>query len=505
MKFAQAWIHVALVAFALVGCGGGGGSAGAGNATISASAVAAVSTGDGPSGSGNATAIAGIGTGLQDNTLTGSFAGFYVAVVLDSNSPSVGRSSLNAKGHVAFTSLGQGWFYDGLSVRALGTLGGAESAAKALNDQDQVTGFSTTTLGGVQHAFLWSDGIMRDLGGPPGRAFAGQAINSLGHVAGTSSDIVGSSVAFLWTPQAGLADIGTTSNLPGLANTTSGLINTSDAVVGQASAPTVNDESLAFIWTPLSGMRSLGTLGGLSAVAQAMSEASQVVGKAAMPDGRLHAFSWTLQDGMLDLGTLGGGTSNALAINQAGQIVGESEMADMSSHAFLWGPAGTAFMTMIDLGSLGGGTSRAADINDFGQVVGTAQMPDGTQRAFIWTAANGMVDLNTRLAVAPVGLELHEAVAISNNGSVLAQSNQGLVLLKPSGSGPVTGSIQFDQQPSALPTTPGVGVRGVIDTNGAQPSVPLPTVPVPAVSVPSVPMPSVSPLGSLPMGMASVP
>ena len=59
--------------------------------------------------------------------------------------------------------------------------------------------------------------------------------------------------------------------------------------------------------------------------------------------------------------------------------------------------------------------------------------------------------------------------------------------------------------PGRLPTTPGVGVRGVIDTNGAQPSVPLPTVPVPAVSVPSVPMPSVSPLGSLPMGMASVP
>ncbi|WP_123957899.1 PKD domain-containing protein [Cupriavidus necator] len=46
-----------------------------------------------------------------------------------------------------------------------------------------------------------------------------------------------------------------------------------------------------------------------------------------------------------------------------------------------------------------------------------------------------MIDLNTRIPGAPPGLELNYAFAISDNGSIVANSNVGLVLLKP---GPVS-------------------------------------------------------------------
>jgi probable HAF family extracellular repeat protein len=45
----------------------------------------------------------------------------------------------------------------------LGTLGGTTSAANGLNAVGQVVGLSATTSGD-QHAFLYSGGIMTDLG-----------------------------------------------------------------------------------------------------------------------------------------------------------------------------------------------------------------------------------------------------------------------------------------------------------------------------------------------------
>jgi hypothetical protein len=65
-------------------------------------------------------------------------------------------------------------------------------------------------------------------------------------------------------------------------------------------------------------------------------------------------------------------------------------------------------------------------VNNLGQVVGGI---DGY--AFVWTRAGGLVDLNTRIPGAPAGLKLLSAVAISDNGSILASANTGLVLLVP--------------------------------------------------------------------------
>jgi hypothetical protein len=47
-----------------------------------------------------------------------------------------------------------------------------------------------------------------------------------------------------------------------------------------------------------------------------------------------------------------------------------------------------------------------------------------------WTAEEGIVDLNTRLHAPPAGMRVLNALAISDNGSIVALSNTGLVLLK---------------------------------------------------------------------------
>lgn len=87
--------------------------------------------------------------------------------------------------------------------------------------------------------------------------------------------------------------------------------------------------------------------------------------------------------------------------------------------------------TMRDLGTLGSLFSQAAAINAHGQVVGSSQNDtDPTERGFSWTAAEGMVDLNTRLHAPPRGMHILRALAVSDNGSIAALSNQGLVLLK---------------------------------------------------------------------------
>ena len=52
----------------------------------------------------------------------------------------------------------------------LGTLGGPASQAKAINDKNQVVGWSQTA-DGDGHAFLWEDGLMTDLGHLGGKAW----------------------------------------------------------------------------------------------------------------------------------------------------------------------------------------------------------------------------------------------------------------------------------------------------------------------------------------------
>src|SRR5437588_514051 len=52
----------------------------------------------------------------------------------------------------------------GYTVTDLGTLGGSTSRAGAINQSGQVIGDAMLPGDAVTHAFLWENGVMRDLG-----------------------------------------------------------------------------------------------------------------------------------------------------------------------------------------------------------------------------------------------------------------------------------------------------------------------------------------------------
>ena len=338
-------------------------------------------------------------TAIDLGTLGGTRSG-----VADSASrgtgPGVGSKALNAGGSVVGTSLIPGdanweafwWTVTGGMV-GLGTLGGPESAATAVNVSDQVVGYSETSEGAV-HAFLWTPtGGMLDLGTLGGRDSEAIDVNEYGQVVG---NILGNNpLAFSWTATGGMVNLGTLGGRYSEAQA----VNDHGQVVGVSEVtPTCQFDPPfcprpprhAFSWTATGGMVDLGILGSPVDV----NNNGQVVGNLNPYPG--HPFSWTPAGGTVDLGALGGApgvtTSRATAVNNSGQVVGNSEIRFVEGvHAFLWTAAGG----MVDLGTLGGKFSYAEDVNDNGHVVGVSTTASGEVHAFVWTPTGGMVDLGT--------------------------------------------------------------------------------------------------------------
>lgn len=352
---------------------------------------------------------------------------------------------INAAGQVVFSinprGPSQGYFYDGTAVRAIGTLGGAETFAMDLNKAGQVAGGSSPAQGG-EHAFVWSAAAgMRDLGVLAGAANSrGEAINGLGVVTGSSDGVpLFSPRAFRWSLATGMENLG--AYTPGLGSFSGGsALNDAGLITG--SSDTAAGATQAFTWTRTGGLLNIDTLGSLYSSGAAVGAAGEVAGsRIPAGSGLYRAFVWTRAGGMRDIGTGGGTESFAMAMSPGAQVAGLINLADGWQRAISWTRAGG----MRNLGTLGGRSSRAIQLNNKGQVVGFAYDKKQAFRAFVWSAQTGMVDLNTRLRQAPPGLVLDDALAINDSGAIVASSNAGLVLLKP-----VTSSMGVSSEPPVL-------------------------------------------------------
>jgi probable HAF family extracellular repeat protein len=220
-------------------------------------------------------------------------------------------------------------------VQDLGTLEGL-STARGINNADKVVGGSSTSdeLG---HAFLYSGGVMRDLG-------------TLGGSQSFASDI-----------------------------------NSTDKVVGSSNTNDFNQPERAFLYSG-GVMRDLGTLGGSRSAANGINNTDKVVGFSLMSDDAAgHAFLYSGGQ-MSNLGTLGGSDSNAFDISDADKVVGISSTSDaFTYHAFLYSDGVMRDLNGLIPANSGWTLTSAEAINGNGNIVGYGYNPDGQQHAFLLT------------------------------------------------------------------------------------------------------------------------
>lgn len=272
------------------------------------------------------------------------------------------------------------------SMKDLGTLGGYDSAARGINNSGQIVGESLNSSR-LRRAFLWENGGMKELSTLGGPWSAATNINDAGTVVGFSTPpgTTERQHAVLWK-DGKIQDLGTLNNS---SYSFPADINESEQVVGYS-------DGRAFLWEK-GVTRDLGTLGGDSSSAESINNLGQVVGYSDVKDGfPRHAFLW--EDGVMkSLGTLGGDDSYAYDINNLGQIVGTAQTGQLReypylpanltteiAHGFLWENG-----VMTDLNSLISESSgweiiSPWAINDLGEIAGIG-VRNSQWRAFLMT------------------------------------------------------------------------------------------------------------------------
>ena len=252
----------------------------------------------------------------------------------------------------------------------LGTLGGRQSSANALNDVGVVVGNSSIDdTDSEVHAFEWDGQAMRDLG-IPAHTSSATGVSIAGGIVGYEDDHLGTRHALIW-------ERGTSRRLDrfdtGFSHAVA--INQAGQVLLTAYLSGAGGSPESFLWND-------GVLTRLGAFqATAISNSGQVIGYRATPLPVLEAVRWDHDE----LRDLSGAERSFLptSINDGGQMVG-SRWSDLEvEQAVLWEGEPRDLNTAIPSGS-GWDLWRATAINAAGQIVGYGTF-EGQWRGFLLT------------------------------------------------------------------------------------------------------------------------
>jgi probable HAF family extracellular repeat protein len=228
----------------------------------------------------------------------------------------------------------------------------------------------------TNRAFLWKDGTWLELG------FRGSAndINKSEAVVGAYESGSGSVHAYLY--QNGVfRDLGTL----GATHSVAWGVNDTGIVVGNLHFGTGSGYNThAFVYQD-GAMRDIGTLGGAHSYATDVNNHGTMVGTAAEPDNRLVAFIHDSRVGMRRLFDLPG-THSATAINNLGAVVGT-----IDAGSFLYEDGVVTRLESLSAVSVAGWTRLfPAEISDRGWIVGMGSHADGSQpTAFLLVPRDG--------------------------------------------------------------------------------------------------------------------
>jgi probable HAF family extracellular repeat protein len=281
-------------------------------------------------------------------------------------------------------------------IEDLGTFGGNESAASAINNRGQVAGIALNTIpdpysiaelqafgssnGTQTRAFLWQNGNMQDLGTLGGNDALVGFLNERGQIAGESYT-------------------NTTLNPP---------INTFPCI-SSTGLPTVDP----FLWEN-GKMIDLGTLGGTCGFVIGLNNRGQVFGLSNLAGDNISDIFFWDRGKLTDLSTPQPAGTLAFAnwLDDSGEVVGALDTPTGLFHAALWRKG-----VLTDLRTLPGDCGSEAWTSNRGVVGGVSVSCDGSLwRAFLWQDGS-MVDLNT-LIPRNSSLQLIYATAINDRGEI---------------------------------------------------------------------------------------